>query len=117
MDRTRAYTGTATATGAVPMRFYGLPSHLQDDEYNPTVNHVFADDMDQISLHVKIPGAATVELQGCDRNPSVAADWFTLESAVTATGLITSTTQVRFARANVTAYTSGTVTCTLSMSD
>jgi hypothetical protein len=122
MSVTRAYRGAASGAGVVPLEPTGLPAHLRpgaskagvgnslvDDQRVAALPHVFIGDAGKASLAVQIANTATVAFQGCNGDPSVAGEWFDLATALTSSGVMVATAVARFARANVTAHTSGAV--------
>jgi acyl CoA:acetate/3-ketoacid CoA transferase alpha subunit len=120
VEITRNYVGTLTGTGAVPLQQGGLPAHLRaagsgiPGVSQPTKGYVFAEDTRNKSLTVDL-GTATVALEGCNGDPTVAGDWFALETAISADGVISTSKPAKFVRANVTAHTSGAVNVRLGM--
>lgn len=110
----KAWQGTATATGVVPLTQLGQPAHLRpsatpggsaagNDQRLDDVNHAFVLDTPLKTLHVRFLGSnGSVTFQGCDGDPSVAANWYAIGSAITASGAATDNNTRRFVRANLT---------------
>ena len=106
----RRYRGTAGATGVVSLIQYPDFSNGVDtlDAWLAVmgVNH--------IALQVEgLDGE--VEFQGCNGDPDVAAEWYTIEALTVDGRIISNDDPVDFVRVNVTTYTSGTMSAMLTL--
>jgi len=122
---TRNYKGSLTGAGNIPLYPAGLPAHMlpsaarldagsasKGEQRAATKVAVYAADTLGKSLSVQISGTASVAFEGTnDSPPDVAAYWFPLATALTASGVMSSSIPAAFVRARV-ASGSGTATVT-----
>lgn len=120
----QTWEGTRSSAGAVPLFRNGLPAHLRapsgssiEGVAQAGKSYVTGGQASKATAIVKIATTATVALQGCNGDPSVAGDWATLETALTATGVISTSKPAAFYRVQVTAHTAGAVDAELQLSE
>jgi hypothetical protein len=112
MNIQKAWSGTQTDTGVVPVYTHGLPQHLRQsadrvqagfgvmgDQRIRPLRALFVQDT-PIKTASKV-GAGTVVLEGCDGDPTVAGNWYTI-GTVTTTGLVDNNVR-KFVRLSITA--------------
>lgn len=111
----KAWEGAATnTTGVLPLVPQGLPAHmglqsavspvdgsLHSDPRYPAKPHVFVEDTPTRTVDVDIAGTGSVDLQGCNGDPSSAGNWFTIQTVATST-VVYDNTALRFLRISVT---------------
>lgn len=104
MQVQETFRGSATATGVVPM--------VSEADYSGGKRAFTAwlgtDGYDRFTL-VTSAGVGTTALEGCNGDPDVAAEWYSLGTITDDGELAVVDQAVRFIRVNVTAYTSGTL--------
>lgn len=120
MNIQKAYEGTSTLTGVLPLIPRGLPAHLKPsaDRLSPgsdvsgeqrvnAVNHVFVQDAPNLTLSCTFASTGGAQIQVCNGDPATAANWVNAGTALSANGSQSYTGQHLFARVNVTANGSG----------
>jgi hypothetical protein len=111
MNIQRAWSGSQTAAGVVPVYTQGMPQHLlqsadrlqpgfgrMGDQRIRPVTAMFVHDT-PLKTASKV-GDGTVTLEACDTDPSVEANWY-LVGTVVATGLVDNNVR-KFVRFSIT---------------
>lgn len=73
-------------------------------------DNIYAGDVSDWNFNVNVGGAATVVIQGNLNDPSVEEQWFDISSVTSSSVVQRGDYGVKFLRANVGPYTSGSVT-------
>ena len=108
MDSMRKFSGSTTASGTVTLKQDAVGFFTDSGS-----SDVWVGQFPYKTADVSVGGAATVAIQGCVGDPSVSGNWYDI-SSVSASGFLRWVGVDEFVRANVTSYTSGTVSVRLS---